>query len=733
MSRPNRLFEQMPVLPSKLTPTLTRPERKGRWRTAAVAGALACGSAVVAAQIALAAPTPWLAVDGSIRFLGTPGTTYDWANSGAVSPINACPVGAVNLSGSGGIFNCGRPGAGGAPPIPPSLTPTAAADASIISAVFISDPIAGDTTNCGGDPTVVGGGAKNGDAFNTITTTSGSVPGKDDLSNVYAVSHTRADTGHPEMFFAAERLVNNGDSHIDFEFLQSSIGATPACAGAFTGNRTEGDLLVAVDYTAGGSLAGASVWQWHCAADPGPQPADGTVCDPGGLSVAHYEQIAVPSFLTLAVNSGADVLCGGWVCRLGAGATVPQNDFVEGGIDLAGIPFEGCFNSFLPHTRTAQSFSSGLKDFAGPISFHSCRTAVQSSNSSPTGGGVSPGTAASDSVTVGNGGAGPAPTGSVTFFICGPSQLTGGSCPSGGSQVGAVKPLIAGSASSDPTSATTAFGKYCWRTVFTPDATSTGVFAPGVHTNTTTECFAIAGPGLPNTGFPLDVPDMGAVAPAAGGIVVPLLMLAALARRRTAAAAMLVVVALAAVSVANAPSRNPNAAVASAHQPVAVAAVPSAAPAAGVSRTGTRAVWRLVIEKIGVDAPIERVGVDPAHAMAPPSSLSTVGWYAIGPSPGQPGDAVIDGHYGLPSYPAVFRNLHALERGDALVVIWPDGRQVTFRVTSSVVIARNAPAPSGLFGTGGAPKLSLITCAGAWDQGQATYTHRLIVTAVAAG
>ena len=196
---------------------------------------------------------------------------------------------------------------------------------------------------------------------------------------------------------------------------------------------------------------------------------------------------------------------------------------------------------------------------------------------------------------------------------------------------------------------------------------------------------------------------------------------------------MLAVVALAAVSFADAPPLNPKAAVASAHQPAAVAAAPSAASAGGVFNSGTRAVWRLVIEKLGVDAPIERVGLDAAHAMASPSSLAGVGWFERGPLPGQPGDAVIDGHYGLPSIPAVFRNLQALEPGDALVVIWPDGKQVKFRVTSSVVIARNAPQPSGLFGAGGAPRLSLITCAGAWDQGHATYTHRLIVTAVAAG
>ena len=696
---------------------------------------LAAGMLLLAVQAVLAAPTTWLAVDGNIQFQGTAGTTYDWANSGALSPVSVCPAGAVNLSGSGGIFNCGRPGAGSAPPIPPSLTPTAAADPSIISAVFIADPIATDTTACGGDPTVVAGGAKNGDAFNTITTTSGSVPGKDDLSNVYAVSHTRADTGHPEMFFAAERLVNNGDSHIDFEFLQSSVGVTAACSGAFTGNRTEGDLLVAVDFTNGGSLAGASVWQWHCNADPGAQPADGTVCDPGGLSAAHYEQIAVPSFLTLAVNSGGPIDCGGWVCRLGVACPpsllpcVPQNDFLEGGIDLAGIPFDGCFNSFLPHTRTAQSFTAGLKDFAGPVSFHSCRTAVQASNSSPSGGGVSPGTAATDSVTVGNGGAGPAPTGSVTFSICQPSQLTGGSCPSGGTQVGAVKTLIAGGATSDSTSATTAFGNYCWRTVFTPDVASTGVFAPGVHTNTTTECFAVAGAGLPNTGFPIDPGEAGRDLAPVGGAVLPLLMLIATARRRTIAAAVLAVIVLGAVSVAP-PQQAPPARATTQQQRSAAIAMPPYTPPE-VTQSGTRTTWRLVIEKLGVDARIEPVDLDAAHSMAAPSSLDTVGWYDRGPSPGEPGDAVIDGHYGLPSDPAVFRNLHALSAGDLIVVIWPDGRRVTFRVTSSLVIARDARPPAGLFARTGSRQLSLITCGGAWQQDQATYGQRLIVTALA--
>src|SRR5258708_37310670 len=111
---------------------------------------------------------------------------------------------------------------------------------------------------CGaGDRTTFQGGT-NGDAISSYTFHTGSVPNKDDLANVYAVSHTRADNGHPELYFAAERLVNNGDSHIDFEFLQSQIALTAPCTGSFTGHRTEGDLLAAVDFNNSGTLAGTS-------------------------------------------------------------------------------------------------------------------------------------------------------------------------------------------------------------------------------------------------------------------------------------------------------------------------------------------------------------------------------------------------------------------------------------------------------------------------------------------
>ena len=72
-----------------------------------------------------------------------------------------------------------------------------------------------------------------------------------------------------EIFFGGERVVNNGDSHIDFEFLQNTVAFVPdstGCAGTFSGDRAQGDMLLSVDFTSGGTFGGDILYQWHCAA-----------------------------------------------------------------------------------------------------------------------------------------------------------------------------------------------------------------------------------------------------------------------------------------------------------------------------------------------------------------------------------------------------------------------------------------------------------------------------------
>src|SRR5260370_20195530 len=110
------------------------PGRRWALRSGAVAAALLVG--VRAAAVVNAAPSGWLALDGGIRFNPGSGATYDWANSGSGGPTYVCAAGAVNLSGPGGLFHCGRPSGGAGPPITPTVTPAAAAEPSIISALL---------------------------------------------------------------------------------------------------------------------------------------------------------------------------------------------------------------------------------------------------------------------------------------------------------------------------------------------------------------------------------------------------------------------------------------------------------------------------------------------------------------------------------------------------------------------------------------------------------------------
>lgn len=678
---------------------------------AAAAGLAACGFATLAV---LAAPSGWLNVDGLARSAGG----VDWANSGPAGA--ACANGGINVTGTGGLFNCGIFNGVSTTPTAPSLI---VADPSIISSAFVVDPMSSDDTTCPsgsgkGDPTTVQGGT-NDDALSSYTISTGSVPIKDELTNVYALSHTRASDGFPELYFAAERPVNNGNSHIDFEFLQSVVTRTATCGGTFAGHRTQGDLLVAADFSNGGQVATPNVWQWNCA----PVQPDGTVCDPGS-GAAYVQLVLPPGTVAFTLNDTADVACGGWACRDATGAltaVVPQFDFVEGGIDLHDLGFAGCFNTFLPHTRVSDPFTAQLADFIGPRALDSCRTPV--TNSSPTGS-VSPGTSVHDTINLTNGGA-PPPQGTVTFFLCQPAQVSGTGC-AGGTQVGVAKTLVGGLASSDPTSSTNSSGKYCWRTVFTPAPGFEGIYTPGSHTNATTECFNVVAVNLPNTGVP--AAPLRPWMPLQAFLAAPGLLLVFGWRRSRTFAVLLIAGVVAGSSPAPAPA-SPAAAPEVAVAPTGPQAEPGA-PQLHLDTVKAKAMgWRLVIPRIGVDAIIQSVGRDSHGAMASPSSLDVVGWYRQGPSPGSVGDAVIAGHFGLPAQPAVFRNLHLLRPGDAVHVIWPDGRTAEFRVETADVVDASAH-PAGLFARSGPARLSLITCTGDWDQALASYTDRLIVTAV---
>ena len=174
-------------------------------------------------------------------------------------------------------------------------------------------------------------------------------------------------------------------------------------------------------------------------------------------------------------------------------------------------------------------------------------------------------------------------------------------------------------------------------------------------------------------------------------------------------------------------------------QPTAVAAVPGyavpgeAAPHAAntAAAPANPSPMRLVIPKIGVDARIEARGLDSGRNMLTPNDFRDVAWYNLGPTPGQPGNALINGHVDWWTGAAVFTRLSDLKPGDSVIVVRRDGTRITFKVKGMQTVAANARVAS-LFAPSPAATLTLITCTGVWDPRIMSDTHRLLVSAVLA-
>jgi hypothetical protein len=348
--------------------------------------------------VSAASPSNFVDVNNHAeRWTGT--GSWDWGNGAQSNPAACTHPTTVNgvqtCPGSNGLFDGGTYRGATVPPLAPGYVgPTAGVPAGARD--FIVDPLSVDHTTCAfppsaggaataitGDPTVyTGSGSEtNGDLLTGDTWGSGSTPNKDEINNVFAIGHRIEANGVVsvnEIFFGGERVVNNGDSHIDFEFLQNTVALVPnstGCAGTFSGDRAQGDMLLSVDFTAGGTFGDDILYQWHCVAESGTQPPTGTKCNPPlhGKSVPHYQQINDDS-VTFGVNSQGAVDCGGWVCRNSDGSLTTQvatNELMEGGINLKDLGFTGCLSSFLPHTRSSQSFTSVLKDFS-LANFNTC-------------------------------------------------------------------------------------------------------------------------------------------------------------------------------------------------------------------------------------------------------------------------------------------------------------------------------------------------------------------------
>jgi LPXTG-site transpeptidase (sortase) family protein len=161
------------------------------------------------------------------------------------------------------------------------------------------------------------------------------------------------------------------------------------------------------------------------------------------------------------------------------------------------------------------------------------------------------------------------------------------------------------------------------------------------------------------------------------------------------------------------------------------AAASKASTDAAVSQAGLLANLRpvrLVIPSIHLDAAIESRGLDANRNLDTAQDVEHAAWYERGPAPGQPGNALINGHVNWWTGDAVFTRLKQVRIGDRVEVVRADGRSVFFVVNGRRTVAATARVAS-LFAPSRTALLTLITCTGVWNPLTMTDTQRLLVSA----
>lgn len=137
---------------------------------------------------------------------------------------------------------------------------------------------------------------------------------------------------------------------------------------------------------------------------------------------------------------------------------------------------------------------------------------------------------------------------------------------------------------------------------------------------------------------------------------------------------------------------------------------------------------RLKIPTINLDTSIESVGITSEGVMESPKNSDEVGWFNLGPRPGEIGNSVIAGHSGYKVKNAAFDDLDKISVGDRLYVENDKGETISFKVRKIAIYEADADATE-VFKSKDGVHLNLITCIGSWDKLKKSYSHRLVVFA----
>ncbi|MHB1195708.1 MAG: immunoglobulin domain-containing protein, partial [Lutibacter sp.] len=201
------------------------------------------------------------------------------------------------------------------------------------------------------DNIFTGGGKFNQNPSTAWSWTTNKAGGKGDINNVFL--HLGEATNNDQwLIIASDRLVTTGASYIDFEFLQNSLTANVGgtfTAGGPNNGRTNGDLLIAVEYSNGGSNAIVKFYKWV--------NTDYVLQTPPATAFGQTNLNAAATFTGGAFGNN----------------TYSSYQFVEAAINISAFftlndPCGGAaFGNILVKTKSSNAPTAALDDFVNPI------------------------------------------------------------------------------------------------------------------------------------------------------------------------------------------------------------------------------------------------------------------------------------------------------------------------------------------------------------------------------
>ena len=226
------------------------------------------------------------------------------------------------------------------------------------------------------EPKVFRNGSKDTQDISAWRYDLGSSPPKDNMLHAYAAAYkaTAATTTTAVddllIYFGADRAAFSGTASLGFWFFKNQIdtlnGSFVVAGTSTPATHTDGDTLVAFEYTNGGAVTDVRIFKWvggasgvltpHAVIALGATATSGVFCD-------SLDQVCG------ATNSGNLALP--W------NGTVKAGQFFEGGINITKlVGGDGCFASFMATSRSSSVEGAALKNFILSPGFQTCRIGI---------------------------------------------------------------------------------------------------------------------------------------------------------------------------------------------------------------------------------------------------------------------------------------------------------------------------------------------------------------------